>query len=189
MVEYVGILKMRALNADGMRGAAARQEYVCAAKLGAQSLKTGAKLKAAEPKGAADGGPVWDEVLLLCWDGRDALHLAVNHAKSGRSVGACCVTLDDLPALTPKIIEVPLQLEGEVEGVTWQSVCPCSASPSTRSASRSRRRSPPPSARSRRCRARRRRRARKCPRRRRGGAALVGAKPGGVVPPTATSRA
>ena len=200
MVEYVGILKMRALNADGMR--AARQEYVCAAKLGAQSLKTGAA------QGRAQGRGRW---------------------RSGAGRGTTAVL--GRPRRAPPRRQ-PRQVGALRRRVLRHARRPAGAHPQDhRGASAARRRgrgrhvavglsvrqeaaahpppvhrrdrpraqdrpSPPPSARSRRCRARRRRRAsanRASPTPstagRRRGSRRQAPSPAASIPPTATSRA
>ena len=187
MVEYVGILKMRALNADGMR-ARRRGRSTCRREARRAELKTGAKLKAAEPQGrgrrrsgVGRGAP---DVL-----GRPRRApprrqpRQVRGAPSARAASRSTTCRRSPPRSSRCLCS---DAEGESRASRGsrsvrpqRAASPPSASPSTRSASRSRRRSPPASARSRRVgrggggeRAQIARLPR--PRRRGGGAALVG---------------
>ena len=115
MIEYVGMLKIRVLQATGV-GAS---EAMCEARVGQQKLKTSASKR----RGKA-APVVWGQVLLLCWDGADDLELSVI-SKSGKAVyGACRVRIEGLPKKDPTtlVAEVLDAMPPDGEAVNWSTI-------------------------------------------------------------------
>ena len=126
MVEYVGMLKIRVLSASGFGSI----EALCEARLGLQRLKT----SPGKSRGTSRSkNLVWDQVLMLCWDGQDVLELAVLNARGrGASLGTCRINLNGLPPRSQTTLLTNLH-EKPPEGVTLPWVACNAAKPNRRS--------------------------------------------------------
>ena len=122
MVEYAGLLKVRLIRATSL---ALDEACYCRVRLGSQSLRTRTGTKALD--GAAR--LVWNEVVLLCWDGTDALNLEVwasRDAWGGDAQLASCaaVSIDGIATHAPTHLAVDLrggQADATAEPQAWRA--------------------------------------------------------------------
>ena len=140
MVEYCGVLSLRVVRATGLAGG---QASFCAVSLGAQRLRTSlaamrretiaAAVPVATPRrcavpAAGSHAAVWNEVVMLCWNGADALRLQLRSATAGGflpdgHLGSCAVMLDGLPPQEATALEIDLGEEvspGDVGALGWR---------------------------------------------------------------------
>ena len=122
MVEYAGLLKVRLIRATSL---ALDEACYCRVRLGSQSLRTRTGTKAVD--GAAR--LVWNEVVLMCWDGADTLNLEVWASRDswgGDAHLASCaaVSLDGIATHTPTHLAVDLrggQADATAEPQAWRA--------------------------------------------------------------------